>query len=222
MPSRQTSPLVEKSLTVLPLIDERPKKNEDAVLLHMIPLVPYGWMEYNQPEAAHRTLHSGMFYYMRWGYGGWLSASIAPWQFKPTEEVAQALAAEISNYSLFKEASFSPFERGGDMVLRGAILSTKYESKVTGYGLGPVGNILWMFGLPVGTIKNDISLKLKLEDRMTRQVLWERTYSTSHDEGWFWMYSIPSDFWYDSMLKELMPSILGDLEQALRGGLATQ
>jgi hypothetical protein len=46
------------SIAVLPFREERPVVNRSAtVLLYMIPLMPYGWMTYNRPEAA-RTFNT--------------------------------------------------------------------------------------------------------------------------------------------------------------------
>jgi hypothetical protein len=46
--------------------------------------------------------------------------------------------------------------------------------------------------------------------------VWEKQYRADHDEGVYWVYAIPSDFWYDTMLKDLMPEILSDLEEAIK------
>lgn len=199
MPAVDRLPVVSKSLAVPPLADERQPENEIRTGWVWIPLVPYGWLDLNTPETVQMHLTSGL------------------WQFKPVEDIAKALAGEIQNRHIFKEAFFTFRESEGELVLRGALLSTKYEGKVYSYGLSAVGIDLWLLGAPTGSIKNAFALKLQLEDRGSQKTLWEKTYESERKTGVFWIYNLPSDFWYDSMLKELMPEILSDLEAAAKG-----
>jgi len=197
-PSPVKATLVNKSVAVLPFIDKRPSANADNALLYLVPLMPYGWQELNTPEVVSMHLASGL------------------WQFKPVEDIAKAVALEISNRRIFKEAFFTYRESEGELVLQGAIISTKYDGKIISYGLSVYGPLLWLIGLPAGTVMNDLSLKLTLTDRATGKVLWENSYSLTDDKGSFWIYSLPSDMNYAELLEKLMPSILSDLEKSFK------
>ena len=88
-PLSDRSPILGKSVAVVPFTDSRPIQNSNNALLYLIPLMPYGWQELNTPETVDRHLASGL------------------WQFKPTEDIAKAVASEISNRRIFKEAFFT-------------------------------------------------------------------------------------------------------------------
>ena len=198
-PSPDRAPILGKSVAVIPFADDRPTQNSNNWMLYAIPLMPYGWQELNTPETVDRHLTSGL------------------WQFKPTEDIAKAVAAEINNRRIFKEAFFTYRESDGELVLKGTISSTKYDGKIISYGLSVEGPLLWIIGLPAGTIMNDLSIKLSLQDRSSGKVLWGNSYSTTNDHGAYWIYSLPSDMMYAGMLENLMPTILSDLERAIKG-----
>ena len=191
------SPRVAMSVAVVPFIDHRPSQNTNNLGLRLIPLMPFGWQELNAPETIQGHVASGL------------------WQFKPTEDMAKALALEVQNRHLFKETFFTFRESDGELILRGTLLSTRYDGTLYSYGLSIYGELLWLLGLPAGKVKNDLSIELRLEDRTSGQVIWEKQYQADHDEGVYWAYAIPSDFWYDTMFKDLMPTILSDLEDAI-------
>jgi hypothetical protein len=107
-------------------------------------------------------------------------------------------------------------ESEGELVLQGALKSTHYDGKLITYGLSAYGPVLWLFGFPAGTITNDLAVKLRLVDRAPQTLLWGKEYQGQHSTGPFWLYAMPEDFYYDTTLKELMPTILSDLEAASR------
>lgn len=196
-PPMERPPLVAGTLVVPPLVDQRPADNADKVWLYLIPLMPYGWQDYQQPERMASHVNSGR------------------WRFAPTEDIAKALAAEIANRRLIAEARFASTEEDADWVLRGGLSSLHYDGRLLTYGLSVAGPNLWLVGLPAGSVKNSLAMTLRLENRRSRTVVWEQRYDLTHDEGLFWLYSLAEDFWYDTMLKQLMPRILSDLEEAL-------
>lgn len=138
------------------------------------------------------------------------------WQFKPTEDIAKAFASELNARRVFREAFYTFRESEGELVLRGTLTSTKYDGKLISYCLSAYGPLLWLFGLPAGTVKNDLVFSLRLEEQASKKLIWEKTYSVEHDHGAFWIYAMPEDFFYDKMLKGLVPGILTDLEQAIK------
>ena len=196
-PPMKQSPGFAKTVAVVPFVDQRPVQNKNNIGLRLIPLMPFGWQELNTPETIQGHIASGL------------------WQFRPTEDMAKALALEVQNRHLFREAFFTFRESDGEFILRGVLLSTGYDGTLYSYGLSIYGEILWVLGLPAGKVKNDLSIELRLEDRTSGQEVWKKQYKADHDEGVYWAYAIPSDFWYDTMLKDLMPTILSDLEKAI-------
>ncbi|PWT74588.1 MAG: hypothetical protein C5B60_06520 [Chloroflexi bacterium] len=199
--SEKRSPVIAKTVAVVPFLDHRPPQNTNNIGLRLIPLMPFGWQELNAPETIQGHIASGL------------------WQFKPTEDMAKALALEVQNRHVFQEAFFTFRESDGDLVLQGTLLSTGYEGSLYSYGLSIYGELFWLLGLPAGKVKNDLSIEMRLEDRNSDQVLWKKEYKADHDEGLYWVYAIPSDFWYDTMLKNLMPMILTDLETSVSNPL---
>jgi len=189
---------IEKSLAVTPLNDLRRPENSNNTFIYLLPLVPYGWQDLEQPEGVSHHILSGL------------------WQFKPTEDIAKALAAEIHSYNIFREAFFTFRESEADFVLRGALTSTSYNGKMYTYGLSVYGPALWLIGFPAGSVTNQLSIKLELVERKSNKRIWEHDYSFVYDAGVFWFYAMPEDFYYDKALKQLMPGILADLEEAVK------
>ena len=188
-------PLIDKSVVIPPLIDARVNENSNMLMLYMVPLMPYGWASYQTPEGAPMHATSGT------------------WQFQPNEDLAKAIAQELDNRQLFREAFFGFRTSEADLVLRGEIRSTDYEAKMITYGLSIYGPNLWLL-LPAGTFKNELWLDLKLVDQATEDLLW--TGSLRAETGsTFWIYSLASDFNYDTLLKENLPSLLAEMETAV-------
>lgn len=187
-----------QTVVVPPLLDERPAENDNKVWLYWIPLVPFGWQDLNVPERHPGHINSD------------------EWQFNPPGDLAAALAGEINNSRIFREAAFAADATRGDLVLQGRLSSTRYESRIYSYGVSIVAPTLWVIGLPMSSVKNTLAFHLRLEDRMSHKVLWEQSYSTEHRERARSLYNLPEDFSYDDMFKELIPKILADLEEAVR------
>jgi hypothetical protein len=192
------TPILNKSVAIVPFVDNRPSENSNYTWLFIIPLMPYGWQEFNRPEEAREHATTGR------------------WQFRPSEDLAQALAQEINTAHLFKRAIVTNQESEGDLVLTGTIFSTKYESKTLTYGLSSGGVFLWYVGVPVGKIMNELHLRLNLTDRNTGNVLWVGSYTSGREDMFRINRLFDRDAWYPEMLQQLMPSILQDMETALK------
>ena len=100
-------PLVNKTVAVPPFKDARPDENNNAIMMYMIPLVPFGWCDYSNPEGGGMKLNSSPL-----------------WLFKPSEDLAKAAAEELEASGLFKEAFFTQRATEGDLVFSGIINST--------------------------------------------------------------------------------------------------
>ncbi len=185
-------PGYDKVVAVTPFEDMRGDSNEaGTVFLYLIPLMPYGFVEYERPEAAR------MF------------NSINEFDFDASEDLAKATAYSIRKSGLFSDAFFT---HGGDkdkadFLLEGKMLSTTYQGTVWTYGLSVFGPLLWFIGLPAGTSYNEMILALQLTDRATGRLIWEKNYdkNTKITQGLYYA------FGHDVRgYPELMQTILND------------
>jgi hypothetical protein len=182
-PRQTIEPIADFSVAVLPFEDQRANENKNRVLMYLIPLFPYGWAEYEAPEGQEQHITSSL------------------WQFKPPDDFARAVAQEVENARLFREAFVSNRASEGDYVLLGEIVSTKYEGKIFSYGFSAYAAYLWILGLPAATHSNELEVRLRLAKTPSDPPLWTHTIkrSTSHTS---WLYVMKPDFEYDVMLKE--------------------
>ena len=142
-PKIYKKPDLSLSVAVTTLRDERINENgaKASGLLAMIPLVPYSKiLELNIPEASPFL------------------------NFKPTEDFSKALAEELNNASIFEEVFYSDRTKDAKLVLRGVLKNTQIKQYWTFYGLSLPGDLLWLFGAPVGWTDNDIEIEYKLID----------------------------------------------------------
>ncbi len=195
-PYVKTTPVVNKSVAVTPLADSRENVNHNKILLMYIPLMPYGWMDLNTPEGGQPHVSSGV------------------WLFRPTEDIAKAIAEEINNAGIFKEAFFTTRASEGELNLRGTIKSTYYHGKLFSYGLSIYGPDLWFIGLPAGTCENNLEISLELVESSAGKILWSGNYKKDYSNI-FWIYDVSADFYYDQLLKEIMKEVIPSLKTDL-------
>lgn len=188
------SPLINKTVAVIPFQDSLPDKNSNAMLVYLIPLVPAGWCEYSTPESTTMKMNSS-----------------GTWQFRPTEDFAKAAAEELQASGLFKEVFFTQRESEGDLVLRGKIASTNYIGTIRSYGFSVYGPCLWFFGFPAGRVENEVAVELNLMDHNNIS-LWSNSYKREYKKPNVFLYSLPSDFQYDTLYKEIMLQAVKDME----------
>ena len=193
---RTTAPVINKSVVVHPLFDGREYINENNRLMALVPIVPYGWQDLKIPEAVQMHVNSG------------------PWLFKPSEDLAKAIAEELDHSGIFKEVLFTNGPGEGELFLRGEVKSTGYHGKLMTYGLSITAPILWLFGLPSGYVKNVLGLSIQLVDTKTNKVVWEGTYE-KREEHADRIYVTKSDFLYDRLLKEIMKEALPSMKNRL-------
>lgn len=193
--------ICSKTAVVLPFIDERKNINKNRIALNLIPLMPFGWADYNIPEGQQMHLCSGI----------WMN-------YKPTEDFAKALAQELENAHVFSDTYFDFRKRDSDIVIKGEILSTKYKEKMITYGLSVYGPLLWLIGLPSGTASNELSLRLTCLDENSNRILFSREYSAPRYSKVSWIYAVKNDFNYPTMLKDIYAHFVLDL---MRSNLRT-
>jgi len=199
-PPTSRLPLLDNTVVVSNLSEERPPNKERntalQVLLLFLPGVLYQTDEMERPEQIPESQI----------------------QFHPGEDLARALADEIANRRLFKATVYSPAGSQGDLILNGRLSSTHAEMTIYQYGLGIAGPLTWYLGVPAGTSKRQLTFTLLLEEPQSQSVLWQKSYTTERNttEGLYYGTSI-GHIVFDALLKELMPQILSDMEQAIKG-----
>jgi hypothetical protein len=186
-------PIINKSVSVIPFLDKRLSENHNMIGMYILPIMPFGWQELNVPE----------------GFQGHITST--GWLWKPNEDIAKAVAEELNQSHLFKEVFFTNKASDGDISLLGTIKSTTYNGKIISYGLSVYGPMLWLIGLPAGTFNNELVLNFKLEDKKNSLVLWEKDYRQYMSKT-TWLYYMPSDFEYSSMLKTILLQVIKDIQ----------
>jgi len=193
-------PVVDASLVVPPFLDARDSDNTSAVLLYLIPLMPFGFQNLSVPEASTMHVWSGI------------------WQFKPADDLARSIAQEVDAARIFRESFNDPRASAGDYVLRGEVRRLQYHSKMFSYGLSIYGPLLWLFGFPASYTSNELELALTLTRKGEDAPLWTHSI-TGADSEVGWIYAGGAEFLFDRLLKDGMPAMLQSLEAYVDGTL---
>lgn len=195
-----TKPIYEQKVAVLPMDDYRGDKNTSGTLfLSLIPLVPYGWVEYERPDAAKMFL------------------TIAEYQFSPSEDLAKAAALSLRNSQLFRDAYFS---FGGEddravLILKSEIHSTKYYGRFWSYGLSVVGIDLQLLGVPLGDSQNTLILTFALYRKDKR--IWDYKFDRTSSVWQGHYYNCGDDGKaYAELMQQAMNEAILDLQKKLR------
>jgi hypothetical protein len=189
-PPTGAEPAADRTLVVLPLSDAREGSNSVMLVMLYVPLCPYGWVDMPVPDPGGLSFR---------------------------EELAKAMADELQASGVFREAFFSPRTQPGDLVLRGNLRSSRFNTKYFSYGLSGYGTILWLIGLPQRTTSNELWIEMQIEDPASKTVLWKGEYRRKKSEL-SWMYVQDSGFYYHLLLKgvmrEAIPSMRAKLSAA--------
>jgi len=186
-PRKTRAPLIARSVAVPPAIDQRADDNVDWVAFDIYPLVPYGWYAYTRPEKETALPMIGN---MRC--------------FRPDEDIAVAVAAELQASGLFDEVFYASHAPKGTLELSVTIESTLAEGKVNTYGLSMAGPVLWLVGLPSGSISSELKLAFELKEQATGRSLWSARSERLIDERFYGVYSPSPGFQFDAMLKDML------------------
>lgn len=191
-------PIYEKSIAVVPFDDYRSAENNSGtVLVGYIPLAPYGWVEYNRPDAAK------MF------------VTVASFDFTPSEDLAKAAALSLRQSNLVRKSFFSFGADKADFVLHGEIKSTKYLGRLFTYGLSLYGPNLWLLGLPAGNSENILTLYLYL--KKGDQIIWEYSFDRSYKilQGYYYEWG-RDVLRYSLLMQECMNEAIVDLAKKFK------
>lgn len=191
--------LADVRVGVLPFVDSREEGNKNRTLLYLIPLMPFGTMNYNQVEGA----------------AGFLTHS--SYQVRPGEDLAKAVVAELRAANLFTEAFYTEREKdpGIDLLLQGYVQELKYEGKLISYGLSVYGPALWLVGLPAGHTKNTLKVGLELRKAGSNEVLWRsnpQPMKSTVTLGLYYNWGKEFDG-YPKMMKEQVDAWLDELSE---------
>jgi hypothetical protein len=175
------------TVAVLPFQDLRSETNTNALLVYLIPLMPYGFINYDRPDGANWFVFH------------------AAYNFRPSEDLAKAAADELKQNRLFSEvfATQREHEPNVDLILSGEIYEARYDAKMISYGLSVYGPMLWFFGLPAGTTHNGLILNMTLKRASDGQVAWSHGVSGNWGATFGLYYNWAVDF-------DGMPLILKD------------
>jgi hypothetical protein len=199
-------PKYAKDIAVVPFEEMRGSKNSSGTyMLYLIPLMPFGYGEYQRPDAAR------MF------------NTIAQFQFDVTEDLAKAAATSLRKSGLFKDAyfTFGGEKSKANYVFVGAVRSTTYEGYLYTYGLSVFGPLLWFVAFPLGSSQNELILDFELRDSLTNEKLWQYSYHdrSSVTQGLY--YAMGHDVkGYAELMEKAMNLAITDLDRKLGPKLA--
>jgi hypothetical protein len=142
-------------IAVKPYRDKRPNNNRNAYYMYLLPVCPYGWMNYEIPENGYYTTIPN---------------------HKPTEDYSQALVDEIIASGQYKNAFKSGETDKSEYYIEGQILSTRMNYRVFSYGLSVFGPALSLFGAPTYSYINEIKLKVDFFSSKDNKLLLSKEY----------------------------------------------
>ncbi len=176
--------------------DQRGTENSRYIYLCIIPLVPYCTSSYKRPENAN----------------GFLTE--AAYNFRPSDDLAEATAAELQQAGLFHEVYVTnrPADPNANLLLRGTIINTDWDGTTYSYLIGPYAGLFYLLGLPIGTVQDSLSLKLELVNNANGQVLWTHEITQSYEKTEGFYYNYAEDFGYPQMFHDGIVPAIGSLQ----------
>ncbi len=200
--SFKDGPAYQKKIAVVPFDEMRGDENQaGSYFLYLIPLMPFGWGEYERPDAA--TMFN----------------TVREFDFDPSEDLAKAAAYSFRKSNLFEDAFFT---YGGDkdkadFLFKGEIISTEYRGSIWSYGLSVYGPLLWFIGLPAGRSHNDLTLYLQMEDLHTGNLVWEKRYEKTNIiiQGFYYNWGHDVKY-YSNLMQEIMNDAIEDINRQMQ------
>ena len=197
-----------KTVAVMPFMDQRgldpahPAADHGSFFLGFLPLMPFGYVEKDQPELSEDFVSMERFH------------------FDVQNDLAAAAFASLKSSNLFsdvKRANTAAQATDADYIWRGSVSSTFYRGRMFSYGITYVfSSILWVVGVPTGSSTNELAVKFELVERASGNVVWEYSYRNS-DYLNHWLYArVGKDTsLYPQLMKQAMNGALLDLSQKL-------
>jgi hypothetical protein len=176
--------------------DQRGTENSRYFWVCVIPLVPYCTADYKRPENAN----------------GFLTE--AAYNFRPSDDLATATAAELSQAGMFREVYVTDrtYDPNARLSIRGNIISTDWDGSMYSYLVGPYTGLFYVLGLPIGTVQDTLSLNLELVDNPTGKVLWTHAISQNYEKTEGLYYNYAEDFGYPQMFHDGIAPAIASLQ----------
>jgi hypothetical protein len=176
--------------------DQRGTENSRYFWLCAIPLVPYCTASYKRPENAN----------------GFLTE--AAYNFRPSDDLAQATAAELRQANLFREVYVTDrtADPNAQLSIRGTIINTDWDGTAYTYLVSGYAGLFYILGLPMGAVQGALSLKLELVDNSNGQVLWTNEITQSYEKTEGLYYNYAEDFGYPEMFRAGITPAIASLQ----------
>jgi hypothetical protein len=176
--------------------DQRGTENSRYFWVCAIPLVPYCTADYKRPENAN----------------GFLTE--AAYNFRPSDDLAQATSAELRQAGLFREVYVTDrvSDPNAQLAIRGNIISTDWNGTAYSYLVSGYAFVFYVLGLPMGSVQDTLSLKLELVDNSNGQVLWAHEITQSYEKTEGLYYNYAEDFGYPQMFRDGITPAIAELQ----------
>ncbi len=176
--------------------DLRGTENSRYFFLCVIPLVPYCTSSYKRPENAN----------------GFLTE--AAYNFRPSDDLAQATAWELQQSGLFHEVYVTDrtADPNANLLIRGTIINTDWDGTQYSYMMGPYVGLFYLFGVPIGAVEDSLSVKLELVNNSNGQVLWTHEITQHYEKTEGLYYNYAEDFGYPQMFRDGIVPAIGSLQ----------
>ena len=206
-----------KTIAVVPFMDQRGTKYFDPMqadraaahpygdhgsfYLGFVPLMPFGFVEKEEPENSEDFVSLGRFH------------------FNLQNDLANAAIMSLRSSNLFAAVKrANTLEQADtDYIWRGKVTNTYYRGSMYAYCITYLlSPVLWVLGAPYGTSENELWVGFELVDRATGKVLWNYDYR-GRDFIVHWIYArIGRDAsLYPQLMKQAMNGALWSLSQKL-------
>ena len=207
-----------KSVAVMPCMDQRGTKYFDpaqtvqaanhpvgdhgSFFLGFIPLMPFGYVEKEQPELSEDFVSLGRYH------------------FDVQNDLANAAFASLKSSNLFssvKRANSMDQAKDADYIWRTSVTSTFYRGRMFSYGITYLlSPVLWVVGVPSGSSTNELAVNFELVERATGEVVWtHKYYGSDYLNHWIYARVGKDTSIYPRLMKEAMNGALYDLSQEL-------
>lgn len=197
--------VLNESVTVLSFRDRRPRENSNLVSLSIVPLLPYGWQNINLPEMINDHANTNF------------------WFYNPKEDFAEALAEELNEAGVFKEAVFVSYrdfayyrDKASKYIVRGNLIQSRYDSKIYSYFISYMAIFPWLLGAPASYTYSDLKIELSLIRTADQKELFSKRYAAKPISNHHWIYNLKNDFVYDQLLQDINQQFIADLREKLR------
>lgn len=192
--------VLNESVTVLPFQDRRPRQNSDLAILHLVPLLPYGWQNLDLPEIEF-LVH----------------ANTDHWFYNPIKDFAEALAEELNEAGVFKETVFGYYRpKENKYIVRGNLIKSRYDSKIYTYFISAMAFFPWLLGAPATYTYSDLEIELSLIRTSDQKELFSKKYAAKPISSHSSIYNLKNDFVYDQLLQDVNLQFIADLREKLR------